>query len=103
MTDMNKWEAGRELAPEEEGEYLKDFCAFLREQETLSPVRNEGGASVCEIVADETAAHAADIIEELWNRLQEEYLEGVAKGIEIKEGEIAYEISKGMGRKKEKE
>ncbi len=72
MTDMSKkWEAGRELAPEEEAEYLKDFCTCLREQQTLSEVRKEGEASVCDVVPDEMAAHAADIIEELWGRLQE--------------------------------
>jgi hypothetical protein len=71
MTDMTKWEGERLLKPEEEGEYLKDFCAYLREQQTLSPVREEGSSKVCDIVPDEVAAHAAEVIEELWGRLQE--------------------------------
>jgi hypothetical protein len=71
MVDMTKWENGRTLTPEEEPEYLKDFCAYLREQMTLSEVRQEGESQVCELVPDEVTAHAADIIEELWNRLTE--------------------------------
>lgn len=70
MVDMTKWEGNRTLTPEEEPEYLKDFCAYLREQQTLSEVRKEGESQVCEIVPDEMSAHAADIIEELWERLQ---------------------------------
>jgi hypothetical protein len=71
MTDMTKWENGRTITPEEEPEYLKDFCSYLREQMTLSAVRKEGESQVCELVPDEVAIHAADIIEELWDRLQE--------------------------------
>jgi len=70
MTDMSKWENNRTLTPEEEPEYLKDFCAYLREQQTLSAVREEGDSKVCDLVPDEVAAHAADIIEELWGRIQ---------------------------------
>ena len=70
MTDMSKWEGGKTLTPEEEPEYLKDFCAYLRDQQTLSPVRNENGSQVCDVVPDETAAHAADIIEELLERIE---------------------------------
>jgi polyhydroxyalkanoate synthesis regulator phasin len=70
MTDMEKWESGKTLTPEEEPEYLKDFCAYLREQQTLSPVRKEGESQVCDIVPDEMAAHAADIIEELLGRIE---------------------------------
>ncbi len=70
MTDMNKWESGQVLTREEEPEYLKDFCEYLRGQETLSPVREEDGSQVCDIVPDEMAVHAADIIEELWERIQ---------------------------------
>lgn len=69
MVDMTKWEGGRTLTPEEEPEYLKDFCAYLREQQTLSPVREENGSQVCDVVPDEMAAHAADIIEELLERI----------------------------------
>jgi hypothetical protein len=98
MTDMSKWENGKTLTPEEEPEYLKDFCAFLREQQTLSEVRKEGDASVCDIVPDEIAAHAADIIEELWGRLQKEYWDGVSKGMEVKADQYAYEISKGVSK-----
>lgn len=96
MADMEKWEGNRVLTPEEEPQYLKDFCAFLREQQTLSEVRKEGEASVCDIVPDEIAAHAADIIEELWGRLQKEYWDGVSKGMEVKADQYAYEISKGV-------
>lgn len=72
MVDMKKWEGGRQLKPEEEAEYLKDLCAYLREQQTLSaPTKNEDGILTCEVVPDEVAAHAADIIEELWGRLNE--------------------------------
>ena len=75
MTDMSKWEGGRQLTREEEPEYLKDLCAYLREQQTLSePKRQEGGGEntgwVCEIVDDEVAAHVADIIEELYGRIE---------------------------------
>lgn len=82
MTDMEKWEGNRVLTPEEEPEYLKDFCAYLREQQTLSEVRKEGEAQVCEIVPDEVAAHAADIIEELWGRIEKlEYEVREAKNV----------------------
>jgi hypothetical protein len=70
MSDFDKWEGGKKLTPEEEPEYLKDFCAYLREQQTLSPVREENGSNVCNLVPDEIAAHAADIIEELFERIQ---------------------------------
>ena len=70
MSDFDKWEGGKKLTPEEEPEYLKDFCACLREQQTLSPVREENGSNVCNLVPDEMAAHAADIIEELFERIQ---------------------------------
>jgi hypothetical protein len=105
MTDMNKWENNRTLTREEEPEYLKDFCAYLREQQTLSPVRNEGESQVCDLVPDEVTAHAADIIEELWGRLDEYFKLGIIKGIEIKEDhleyedkmkDMAYEVSKGV-------
>lgn len=72
MSELDKWEQGKKLKPEEEEEYLKDLCAYLREQQTLSnPKKNDEGVMVCEVVPDEVAAHAADIIEELWKRLQE--------------------------------
>ncbi len=71
MSDFDKWEAGKQLTPEEEPEYLKDFCAYLREQQTLSnPREQDGMGMVCEVVPDEMAAHAADIIEELLERVQ---------------------------------
>lgn len=70
MVDINKWVGGRKLDPEEEGEYFKDLCAYLREQQTLSAPREEDGKLVCEIVPDGVAEHAADIIEELWTRVQ---------------------------------
>lgn len=70
MSDFDKWEGVKKLTPEEEPEYLKDFCACLREQQTLSPVREENGSNVCNLVPDEMAAHAADIIEELFERIQ---------------------------------
>jgi hypothetical protein len=75
MADMNKWEKGHKLLPEEEADYLKDLCAYMREQQTLSePKRQEGDGEnagwVCEVVPDEIAAHAADIIEELFDRVQ---------------------------------
>jgi len=70
MSDFDKWEGGKKLTPEEEPEYLKDFCVYLREQQTLSPVREENGSNVCNLVPDEMAAHAADIIEELFERIQ---------------------------------
>lgn len=72
MSELNKWVGHGELKPEEEGEYLKDLCAYLREQQTLSePTKIEDGVLTCEVVPDEMTAHAADIIEELWKRLQE--------------------------------
>ena len=84
MTDMSKWAGGRELKPEEEAEYLKDLCAYLRTQQTLSnPTQNEEGVMTCEVVPDEVTAHAADVIEELWGRLQEmKYSFGVGGGDE---------------------
>jgi hypothetical protein len=84
MVDMSKWEKYAVEGPdngipaEEMAEYLKDFCQLLREQQS----------AICE--------HSADIIEELWERLDEEYKEGIAKGMEIKMDEFAYEISKGI-------
>ena len=90
--NLSKWDGHGEVKPEEEEEYLKDFCAYLREQQTLSePKMNEDGIMTCEVVPDEVAAHAADVIEELWGRLEEQYKEGILKGIEIKEGEYEYE------------
>ena len=72
MTELDKWEQGKKLTPEEEAEYLKDLCAYLREQQTLSaPEMNEDGIMSCEVVPDEVAAHVADVIEELWGRLNE--------------------------------
>jgi len=72
MTDMSRWVEGVEVKPEEEAEYLKDLCEYLRNQQTLSaPEENEEGVMTCEVVPDEVAAHAADIIEELWGRLNE--------------------------------
>lgn len=73
MNNIDKWgEDGRELLPEEEEEYLADLCEYLREQQTLSnPEKNEDGILACEVVPDEVAAHAADIIEELWRRVQD--------------------------------
>lgn len=71
MPDLDKWVGHGELSPEDEPEYLKDLCAYLREQETLSaPERNEEGSMVCSVVPDEIAAHAADIIEELYQRIE---------------------------------
>ena len=71
MTDMSKWEGGRKLTREEEPEYMKDLCAYLRQQQTLSePTKNEDGVMYCEIVDDEVAAHVADVIEELWDRIE---------------------------------
>ena len=92
MSELSKWDGHSEVKPEEEAEYLKDWCAYLREQQTLSePTKNEDGVMTCEVVPDEMAAHAADVIEELWGRLEEQYKEGILKGIEIKEGEYEYE------------
>ena len=94
MTEMNKWGGHGEIKPEEEAEYLKDLCAYLREQQTLSgPEINEDGIMTCEVVPDEVAAHAADVIEELWGRLDEQYKEGILKGMEIKQDELAYEAA----------
>lgn len=74
MADMSRWTEGVQIKPEEEAEYLKDLCAYLREQQTLSEPKHEeggsGGTMVCEIVPDLVAAHVADIIEELWERLE---------------------------------
>lgn len=70
--NLSKWDGHGEVKPEEEAEYLKDLCAYLREQQTLSGSEmNEDGVLTCEVVPDEVAAHAADIIEELWGRLEE--------------------------------
>lgn len=93
---LNDWEEGTEVPADKEGEYLKDLCAALREQQTLSPLREDDGSQVCDVIPDDLAAHAADIIEELWGRLDEEYKEGIAKGKEIAMDEFAYEISKGV-------
>jgi len=69
--NLSKWDGHGELKPEEEGEYLKDLCAYLRNQQTLSePTKNEDGVMTCEVVPDDVAAHVADVIEELWERLQ---------------------------------
>lgn len=96
MVDISKWEGNQQLKPEEEGEYLKDLCAYLREQQTLSnPTKNAEGMMTCEVVPDEVAAHAADVIEELWGRLEEQYKEGILKGMQIKEDEFVYEATKG--------
>jgi hypothetical protein len=67
---LNDWEEGTEVPADKEGEYLKDLCAALREQQTLSPLREDDGSQVCSVVPDDLAAHAAEIIEELWERLQ---------------------------------
>ena len=70
--NLSKWNGHGEVKPEEEAEYLKDLCAYLREQQTLSaPEENDEGVLVCEVVPDEVAAHVADVIEELWGRLNE--------------------------------
>lgn len=72
MPDMSRWVEGVQVKPEEEAEYLKDLCEYLRNQQTLSaPEENDEGVLVCEVVPDEVAAHVADVIEELWSRLQE--------------------------------
>jgi hypothetical protein len=94
MVDMTKWEGNKVLTPEEEPEYMKDFCAYLREQQKLSLAREENGAQVCDVVPDEIAAHAADIIEELWGRLDKYYIQGIEKGMELKADELAYEAIK---------
>lgn len=70
MSEMDKWEKGRQLTEEEEPEYLKDLCAYLRNQDTLSEPKQEDGKWVCEIIKDDIAAHTADIIEELLERIQ---------------------------------
>lgn len=73
MTELSKWVGHGIVKPEEEGEYLKDLCAYLREQQTLSePEIKEDGVMSCEVVPDEVAAHAADVIEELWERIQKD-------------------------------
>ena len=72
MSDLDKWELGKQLTPEEEPEYLKDLCEKLRNQDCLStPEKREDGMMVCEVISDPLAAHAADVIEELWDRLQQ--------------------------------
>lgn len=72
MNNFSKWNGHGEVKSEEEGEYLKDLCAYLREQQTLSESNiNEDGTLTCEVVPDEVASHVADVIEELWERLQE--------------------------------
>jgi hypothetical protein len=71
MSNLSRWNGHGEVKPEEEAEYLKDLCVYLREQQTLSePEINEDGILTCEVVPDEIAAHAADIIEELFDRIQ---------------------------------
>lgn len=67
---LDDWEKGKKLTDEEEGPYLKDLCDYLREQMTLGAPKDEDGVMVCEVVPDEIAAHAADIIEELFKRIQ---------------------------------
>lgn len=94
--NLSKWNGHGEVKPEEEAEYLKDLCAYLREQQTLSePTNYEGDVLTCEVVPDEVAAHAADIIEELWGRIEESYKEGIVKGMEIKADQLCYEATKG--------
>lgn len=94
--NLSKWDGHGEIMPEEEAEYLKDLCAYLREQQTLSgPEINEDGIMACKVVPDEVAAHAADVIEELWGRLEEQYKEGILKGMEIKADQLCYEATKG--------
>lgn len=90
---LNDWEVGTEVPAEEEGAYLKDLCATLRNQQTLSKVENKENTYT--ITTDDLTAHAADIIEELWGRVGVAYMEGVAKGMEIKADEMAYESLKG--------
>lgn len=91
---LSKWDGHGKVKPEEEGEYLKDLCAYLRQQQTLSePKENEDGMLTCEVVPDVVAAHAAEVIEELWGRLDEQYKEGILKGMEIKQDELAYEAA----------
>jgi len=82
VSDLSKWNGHGQVKPEEENEYLKDLCAYLREQQTLSePTKNEDGVMTCEIVPDEVAAHAADVIQELFERIQKlEYELKEAKG-----------------------
>jgi len=81
MSDMTKWEDNKTLTREEEPEYLADLCECLRAQESLNIVRKEGESSVCELVPDALSAHAADIIEELWDRIENlEYELKEAKG-----------------------
>jgi hypothetical protein len=70
MSKLDKWQGGKKLTREEEPEYLADLCEYLRAQETLSPLREEGESSICELVQDEVSAHAADVIEELFERIQ---------------------------------
>ena len=79
---------------DDESACIKELCELLRKQQVLSLVREENGAQVCDVVPDEVAAHAADIIEELWNRLDKQYMQGVAKGMELKADELAYEAIK---------
>ena len=96
MSELDKWDGHGELKPEEEGEYLKALCAYLREQQTLSNLtKNEDGMMTCEVVPDEVTAHAADVIEELWDRLDKQYKEGILKGMEIKADQLCYEATKG--------
>ena len=90
---LNDWEVGTEVSAKEEGAYLKDLCATLRNQQTLSKVENKENTYT--ITTDDLTAHAADIIEELWGRVGVAYMEGVAKGMEIKADEMAYESLKG--------
>jgi hypothetical protein len=89
---LNDWEVGTEVSAEEEGAYLKDLCAALRNQQTLSKVENKENTYT--IITDDLTAHAADIIEELWGRLDKYYIQGIEKGMELKADELAYEAIK---------
>jgi len=83
MSELHKWNGHGEVKPEEEEEYLKDLCDYLRNQQTLSePTKNEDGILTCEIIPDEVASHAADVIQELFKRVQNlQYELQEAKGI----------------------
>lgn len=72
MADIEKWIDHGELSDEDEPLYLKDLCAYLRDQYTIGkPEKNpENDRLQCEIVTDDLAAHAADVIEELYKRVQ---------------------------------
>jgi len=65
------------------------LCAYLREQQTLSePKKREDGVMTCEIVPDEVAAHAADVIQELWERLQEDWRMNPVMAFPFKDSEF---------------